>query len=67
MPLNMSTSSFDKGTKFRLEYLNKPEHIGHFNETQLDLLISFTGQFEQKGFLSEKQLKVIDSLWEQAN
>lgn len=51
---------------FILGYLNNPEHVSEFSEKQLDLLISFTAQWERKRWLSDRQLEILEEFWRRA-
>jgi len=55
-----------KEIQFKLEYLDRPERLTYLSESDMEWLERMRGAFTRQGTLTEKQLSVLDNLWEKA-
>lgn len=52
--------------RFKLNYLNKPENASKLLEEDLEWAIRMQEFYHQQGWLSPRQMGIVDSLWERA-
>lgn len=52
--------------RFHLGYLNYPGHVEGLSESDLEWITKMTEACESQGWVSEKQAKIIENLWDKA-
>ena len=50
----------------RIEHIFKFMEYDYLTDAQMDLVVSFESQFENRGSLSDKQIEVLESIFKQA-